>query len=272
VVEPTLLDLLRARPAPAEPAGLRAVPPVVLARAKMNSDQLLALAESLKTVGPMEAERLLEAFAPSGNEEVGRRLLEALKASPARSGLRVDALKPRLAKFGPAVQRQAAELYALLDADAAGQRARLEGLLAGLKPGDVRRGQAVFNGTKGACSSCHAIGYRGGQVGPDLTHIGKIRTDRDLLESIVFPSVSFVRSFEPLLVTTKSGKAYNGLLRKDAPDEIVLVTGPDQQVRIARDDIEDMQPGKVSVMPAGLDQQLTPQELADLVAFLKACK
>jgi hypothetical protein len=36
--------------------------------------------------------------------------------------------------------------------------------------------------------------------------------------------------------------------------------------------VDEVQPSKVSVMPAGLDQQLTPQELADLVAFLKACK
>jgi hypothetical protein len=43
-------------------------------------------------------------------------------------------------------------------------------------------------------------------------------------------------------------------------------------VRILRSDIEDMQPSKVSIMPAGLDQLLMPRELADLVAFLKACK
>ena len=129
----------------------------------------------------------------------------------------------------------------------------------------------MFNSTKAACSACHAIGYLGGKVGPDLTHIGKIRNERDLLESIVFPSASLVRSYEPVQVTTKTGKVYNGLIRKDAPDEIVLATGANQEVRIARDDIEEMQPSKVSVMPAGLDQQLTPRELADLVAFLKAC-
>jgi CheY-like chemotaxis protein len=43
-------------------------------------------------------------------------------------------------------------------------------------------------------------------------------------------------------------------------------------VLLDRDDIDEMEPGKVSIMPAGLDQQLTKQELADLVAFLKACK
>src|SRR5262245_17371074 len=138
--------------------------------------------------------------------------------------------------------------------------------------GDVRRGHQVFNGSKAACISCHAVGYLGGKVGPDLTHIGKIRTERDLLESIVFPSATFVRSYEPVLVTTKVGKTFNGLVRKDAPDEVVLAINADQEVRIPRDDIDDIQPSKVSVMPAGLDQQLTVQELIDLVAFLKACQ
>ena len=89
---------------------------------------------------------------------------------------------------------------------------------------------------------------------------------------IVFPSSSFVRGYEPVLVSTKSGKLYNGVIRKDAADELVLATGVNQEVRIPRDDVDEVQPSKVSVMPAGLDQQLTPQQLADLVAFLKACQ
>ena len=62
------------------------------------------------------------------------------------------------------------------------------------------------------------------------------------------------------------------MAKKDAADEIVLVVAADKEVRIPREDIEEVQPGKVSIMPAGLDKQLTPQELADLIAFLKACK
>jgi len=109
-------------------------------------------------------------------------------------------------------------------------------------------------------------------VGPDLTRIGKIRSERDLLESIVFPSASLVRSYEPILVTTKNGKVHNGLIRKETPTELVLTLGLNQEVTVARDDIDEIQPSKISIMPAGLDQQLTPRELADLVVFLKACK
>ena len=130
----------------------------------------------------------------------------------------------------------------------------------------------MFNGTKAQCASCHKIGYVGGLVGPDLTRVGGIRTERDLLESIVFPSASFVRSYEPVRVTTAAGRTLNGVLKKDAPDEIVLAVAADKEERVARPDVETIAPSSVSVMPAGLDQQLTVQELADLVAFLKACR
>jgi putative membrane-bound dehydrogenase-like protein len=264
---------LREHLGPDEPVAVRSAAADVLSRAHLSAAQLGALTESLKAVGPMELDRLLEAYAGSSDEAVGLALVAALKASPsARAGLRVEMVKPRLAKYGAKVRQRAEELYALLDADAARQRARLEGLLGTLKGGDVRRGQAVFNSQKAACSSCHAIGYLGGNVGPDLTHVGAIRTERDLLEAIVLPSASFVRSYEPVQVTTRSGKVYNGVLKKDAPDEVELATNATERVRLARDEIEDVQPSKVSIMPAGLDQQLTPRDLADLVAFLKACK
>jgi putative heme-binding domain-containing protein len=255
-----------------QPVASRGAAAEVLARARLTTGQLLALTEVLKTTGPMEVDRLVEAFAPSADEAVGRALVASLKASPGRAALRAEALKPRLAKFGPAVQKEAEELYASLDGDLARQRARLEELLGALSGGDIRRGQAVFNSPRAACAACHAIGYLGGTVGPDLTHIGKVRTERDLLESIVFPSASIVRSYEPVVVVTKAGKFINGLIRQETADAIVLATGPNQEVRLARDEIEEIQPSKVSVMPAGLDQQLTPRELADLVTFLKACK
>src|SRR5262249_33507404 len=141
-----------------------------------------------------------------------------------------------------------------------------------LPQGDVRRGMVVFNSSKASCIACHTIGYVGGKLGPDLTRIGSIRTERDLLESIVFPNASFVRGYEPVYVLTREGKTHNGVLRKDAPDEIVLGLTADQDVRISREDIDEMRPGRVSVMPSGLDQQLSRQELADLVAFLKASR
>jgi putative heme-binding domain-containing protein len=271
-VEPSLFDLLRSHLDREEAVANRTLAADVLSRAMLSAELLRVLTESLKTTGPMEVDRLLEAYTKSTDDKVGLGLIAALKASPLRTGLRVEQVKTRLVKYSPAVQQEAEELYVLLDADAGKQKARLEEILGSLEAGDIRRGQAVFNSPKAACSACHAVGYLGGNVGPDLTRIGQIRAERDLLEAIVFPNASFVRGYEPVSVSTKSGKAHNGVIRKDAADEIVLATGVNQEVRIARDDVDEILPSKVSVMPAGLDQQLTLRELADLVAFLKACR
>jgi putative heme-binding domain-containing protein len=271
VSEPVLTFLLSHLHAD-QPVVTRALAADVLSRARLNSEQLVALAAEWNTIAPMEVDHVLDAFVQSTDDVVGLKLVAALQASPLRTSLRAAALKPRLAKFGPKVEKQAQELYAALNADEASMRVKLDQLATHLSAGDIRRGQLVFHSQKASCFVCHAIGYRGGNVGPDLTRIGSIRSERDLLESIVFPSASFVRGYEPVVIATKSGKTLNGLVKKDTPEEIVLVTGANQEERIPRDSIEAMQPSKLSVMPSGLEQQLTHQELADLIAFLKACK
>jgi putative membrane-bound dehydrogenase-like protein len=255
-----------------KPVNVRGAAAEVLANARLSSEQLLALTIALKAIGPMEIDRLLEPFAKSTDEKVGMTLLAALKEASARSSLRIDAVKQRIVKYPESVRKKAEELYAEMDTDHVKQVAHLEKLLESMKNGDIRRGQQVFHSTKAACFSCHQVGYRGGNIGPDLTRVGAIRSERDLLESIVFPSASFVRGYEPVLVATKDGKTHNGLIKKDTPDEILLTLAADKEERIARSEIEVIEPSKVSVMPAGLDQQLSVQDLADLVAFLKACK
>ncbi len=244
----------------------------VLAKAKLAPEQLGRLAETLRSAGPVEIDRLLAAFEQSKDEPLGLKLLTALSVSPALSSLRADSVKSHLAKYPAPVQKEVQALLARINVDSARQKAQLEQLLPTLSAGDIRRGQIVFHSEKAACYSCHAIGYRGGNVGPDLTRIGSVRSDRDLLEAIVFPSASLVRSFEPINVAMNDGKVVSGLLRGETADELRLATGVNQEARIARREIEEIRPGTVSIMPAGLDQQLTHQELADLVAFLKACK
>ena len=94
----------------------------------------------------------------------------------------------------------------------------------------------------------------------------------DLLEAILFPSVSFARGYEPVVVTTASGATHGGVIRSDAGDVVVLATGAGEEVRILRREVVDMQPGTVSTMPPGLATQLSRQELTDLLAFLKATR
>jgi putative heme-binding domain-containing protein len=203
---------------------------------------------------------------------VGLEAIAALKSSSGLAALTADQVQRTFAKYPESVRNAAAQLASSLNVDLAAQSARIEEMLPKLQRGDVRRGQALFNSTKAACSTCHATGYLGGDVGPDLTRIGQIRTERDLLEAVLYPSASFVRSYEPLIVSTRDGEEHSGIVRKDAFDEMILATGPGAEVRLARSDITASRPGKVSLMPQGLDQQLSIQELADLLAFLKATR
>lgn len=271
-LEPALFTELLAAVHRDQSATVRTPAATVLSRVELDAKQLLELTRAIATTGPMELDKLLEPFARNTDEPTALALMTALKDSPLRSSLRSDMLKSRLAKHSEAVRTNAEILYATLNVDAAAQKTKLQELVTTLKDGDVRRGQVVFNSPKAACITCHAIGYLGGKLGPDLTRIGGIRSERDLLEAIVFPNASFVRSYEPVHVTTHDGRVFNGILKKDAPDEVILAVSATEEVRLARADIDEFKPGAVSVMPSGLDQQLTKQELADLVAFLKASK
>ncbi len=257
---------------PTNGISLRADAADIIANGKLSTTQLHALTAVIQEASPIELDRLLAPYERSTDEAIGLKLIATLKQAKAMSSLRMDSLKKRLAKYSPAVQQGVDELNALVNVDAASQKARIEELLPEMSKGDIRRGLQVFNSQKASCIACHKLAYLGGNVGPDLSKIGGIRTERDLLESILYPSLSFVRSYEPVTITTHNGKVFNGLIRAETSTEITLMTGLNQEVRITRSDIDEQLPGKVSVMPAGLDKQLSIQELADLVTFLKSTK
>ncbi len=243
-----------------------------LRHAKLNDGQLAELIPFIRNAGPLAINDLLEAFEQTTDEAIGQQLIAALHDAKSVKSLRADQIKSRLAKFGPKIQQAANDLVAQLNPDVSAQKAKLDSLLATFPPGDIRRGQAVFNSAKVACVTCHAIGYVGGHVGPDLTRVGSIRAERDLLESIIYPSASFAQSYEPYIALTKNGDRFDGILRRNDAEEVMLVTGPDHEAHIPRGDLKELRPGSLSIMPSGLDQQISSQELADLVTFLKGCK
>src|SRR5262245_8917762 len=219
-LEPDLFDFLKAGVKPTLSVAARGSAASALKKASLSPQQQIALTDSVREAGPLELASLLFCFEGASDEVLGTKLLSALEQSKGLVSLRSDVLKPALAKFPLAIQKKGDALMASLEGDTTKQKAHLEELLVSLHGGDVRRGQIVFNSVKAACSSCHTIGYMGGKVGPDLTKVGQVRTERDLLESIVYPSASFVRSYEPLVVATKSGEVHNGVVRQENDDEI----------------------------------------------------
>lgn len=244
----------------------------VLAKAKLSGEQLRQLADRLPRVSPMELDRLLGAFVQSTDESVGLLLVSVLDSPELRAALSAEAVKQRLAKYGPSVQMESLKLCAKIDAEHGQQGAQLEATIAALPAGDIRRGQAVFNSTKASCRACHTIGYVGGRIGPDLTRIAQIRQPRELLESVLYPSASFVRHYEPLMVRMLDGQVHSGIVKSETSAEVVLTLAADKEVRLAHEEIDESQVGKVSVMPAGIEKQLSLQDLADLLEFLRNCK
>jgi putative membrane-bound dehydrogenase-like protein len=269
VVDSDLFDLLRTGLEPAQPASIRSAAVRGVEKARLDGAQLMSLTASLRTAGPLELPRLLRAFGHDGDERAGLAMIAAVRQSRGRSSVHADILRPLLVKYPESVQHEGERLLASISLNSATDVRRLEELIPAVRGGDPARGQVVFNSPKAACSTCHAIGYLGGRIGPDLTRIGQVRSERDLLEAIVFPSATFARGYEPVVIQTRSGEVRAGLLRSDLPDEVVLASGERDETRIPRKDIVELQPGTVSLMPQGLDEQLTRQELADLLAFLK---
>jgi putative membrane-bound dehydrogenase-like protein len=244
----------------------------ILGRSTLTAEQLTELTSLFGTVGPLEAPRLLDTFAQSTDEAVGRLLIASLKASPAIASLRVDQVRQVLAKYSPEIQRDGETLAELINVDLARQKDQIEEMLKKVPEGDLRRGFAVFRSSKAACATCHQMGYVGGNIGPDLSKIGQIRTERDILEAMLFPNASFVRSYEPVVLALMDGRVENGVIKDETATEVVLVKNATETLRIARSEIEELRPSGVSIMPAGFGQQLSQQDLVDLVVFLKSLK
>jgi putative membrane-bound dehydrogenase-like protein len=243
----------------------------IVSRSKLSKEQLVKVGHACSSVGPLEIERVLSTFSQTKDIEVGRELLFGLGESPPT--LPSDKLRGFFKHFSNEVQQELMKLVARVESSRSRQLEQLQQLLSSLPEGDIRRGQKVFHSEKTSCKACHALGYVGGNIGPDLTRIGRIRSKADLLESIILPSSSFVRSYEPTTVILQNGKVFNGIIREDNGAEIVLATAERKLLRIGHDEIDERVVSKISIMPAGLDKQLTKQEIADLLEFmLKVCR
>lgn len=239
-----------------------------LASAALTPDQLNALLSASQDAGPMDLPRLLPAFERGGSEEFGMKLLATLSESKGLRGLRADLVGQLVKKYPVSVQVEGLKLQRLLNASLEEQTAMLERTLATLPEGDIRRGHEVFMSKKAACYACHKLGYGGGRLGPDLTSIGRARNRRDLLEAMMFPSISIVRGYESVTVELNDGRVVSGIVTSETGSEIVISVDAQKTHHIARADVAEIVPSSVSPMPNGLATAMSPQEMADVIAFL----
>ncbi len=271
-LESALYGFLRESVDKEKPVLLRLAAAQALGSASLTDDQLYRLAPTVGAVGALELPRLIAAYERSGAAKAGLELVTWLEKSPAVEALPAETLRRALKNYPDEVRAKAAGLLKRLDVDTEKQKARLEELTPVLTGGDPVRGREVFFGKKVACSTCHAVQAQGGRVGPDLSKIASIRTGRDLLEAVVFPSASFARGYEPYLIRTKDGAILDGLIARETADAVYLFTADRNEKRVPRASIDLLQMGKTSIMPQGLDAPLSRDELRDLLSFLLSLK
>ncbi len=272
-IRPELFEFLVGRVAQSEDPLVRLDAAEALSRAALNSQQLRALCDTVADAGVLEVPRLVRAFEHDDDVTVGKALVATLSQSPGRRALQPALLETVLANYPSGVRAQAEPLFDELTVGIEQQRARLASLSEVMDGGDVQRGRELFFANRKAiCATCHAIGGRGGAFGPDLTKIGAIRAPRDLLEAIVLPSASFARGYEPFNLVTADGRVLSGIISRETADAIHLVNSSRVVTRVPRSDVESIAQSTVSIMPEGMHEQLSRQELADLIAFLHSLR
>lgn len=135
--------------------------------------------------------------------------------------------------------------------------------------GDANRGRELFGDQKLAkCSVCHKVAGKGGEVGPDLSHIGGKFDRPHLIESLLEPSRQIVEGFRTSVVATADGKTLTGVVREPSADAFVLYDAAGTKHVVPVAEIEQREASPISLMPQGLEQQLTIEQFTDIVAYL----
>jgi putative membrane-bound dehydrogenase-like protein len=178
-----------------------------------------------------------------------------------------DSLKPRIEKIWGKVRNDTAqekvnfenELKLLLrPSGAAGRDAK----------GDLAKGRELFNKT---CAVCHKLFDTGNAVGPELTSADRKNLD-SLLANIVNPSGYIRPEYAPYQVDTKDGQSIAGIMVESTPGSVTLLTAANQKLTVPRDQIEELKESNLSLMPEGLLESLSQDEITDLFAYLQSDK
>lgn len=126
-------------------------------------------------------------------------------------------------------------------------------------------GAAVF---QAHCAVCHAYAGKGGQVGPDLTGVNNQPPDALLLHTLV-PNYEVYPEYQSVVIRTKSGTTVSGRVASETENSLTLRTAFGSEESILRSNIESLTNSGMSLMPDGLEQTMTKEELANLIAYLK---
>ena len=194
------------------------------------------------------------------------RMLQAMKAgtlSPA--GLTVDQRVLLLKSSNDEIRAVAEEL---LGGAVSSQRQKIvrEYNNALSLSGSAKSGAEVF---KRVCAGCHRVEEAGHRVGPDISDV-RNRSRQALLHDILDPNSKLEPRFAACIVVTVDGRTFNGLLESESSASVTLHLPEGREVTLPRTDVEEIRTSDISLMPEGVEKDITVRQMADLLEFLKA--
>jgi len=135
-------------------------------------------------------------------------------------------------------------------------------------PGDPKAGSAVF---RKSCATCHRLEGSGSEVGPDLAALSDASPEA-LLVAILDPNRAFEAKYADYTVHVKDGRILSGLIAGESAHAITLRRQDGREDALLRSEIEAVSASGRSLMPEGIEKDVTPRDLADLVAYLGAIR
>ena len=234
----------------------------VLARTPAGIDRMIAMEQSGKF--PPELKRMAATALVPPLARVYRNVSgTSTRIGPGGDGPAADpaaatamaAARERAAKFFPPITTSKAAVPTVRDME---QNFRA----------DAAAGRKVFDTL---CSACHSLGGTR-MIGPDLSTIGGKLDRQALLDAIVMPSAAIGFGYETWTMETSTNGTVSGMLVEDTAERVVLKVDATQEVRLTPSAIKSRKQIPISIMPEGLLDAMTPQQIVDLVGFLTTLK
>jgi len=260
--------------------SLEALPELLDAR-QPSGVQLAALRALAEQTGPAVADRIVgqwKAMSPASRREAAEvlfsraewigALLSAVESKTlASSEIDPVRLKQLREHADASIRDRAAKLFGSATDASAERAATLKTYQAALeREGDREKGKVVY---QQHCATCHQAEGLGVAVGPDLATVAT-RSPDDLLVHILDPNREVASNYLNYNVATVDGRVVSGIIASESASALVLKRAEGVSEVVPRDQIEEIGSTGISLMPEGLEKEMTPADTADLIAFIRS--
>ena len=217
-----------------------------------------------------DSEKRIATATLSSRPNWARQMLNAIKSGTVNpSDLTAFSARQVRALGDDTLSDQLTELWGEVRETARDRKRQIDKLAQWLTPdtissADLENGKAMYGKH---CASCHKFFGQGGDIGPDITGAQRTNTVY-MLENIIDPSASVSKDYQVQIIRTDDGRVITGLVQSES-DEVVVVQTTQQRIVVAKSDIEERRLSSESMMPSGLLETMSEQQIRDLFGYLQ---